>query len=365
LFFVDASTDRVGLGTSSPGATADIYAAGSGIKNILNIRSSLDAISDGGAITFSNTTPASFQLAKIASVFEGGTYQGSLRFYTNTDTEGASPSEKMRITPAGRVGIGTTSPSAPLHVKSTNPQVIVDSPDASTESRVRWYKNGSSVGDISSASGNIKITSESALLFLANGGAGGITEHARIDTSGRLLVGTTTTLGGSGALIQAASSVNTLFLQSSNAATDILALYSTPTSGDNIFVNFGTEASFTSRGTIDYNRAAGQVRYNVTSDRRLKSDIQDAGSALSILNQIKVRSYTWAETGYGVEYGFIAQELNEAVPDAVKVGDDGEEVVDTWAVDNAKLVPVLTKALQEAIANIETLEAKVAALEGA
>jgi hypothetical protein len=50
-------------------------------------------------------------------------------------------------------------------------------------------------------------------------------------------------------------------------------------------------------------------------------------------------------------------------PDAVKVGDDGDEVTDTWAVDNGKLVPLLTKALQEAIAKIETLEARLTALE--
>jgi len=75
-------------------------------------------------------------------------------------------------------------------------------------------------------------------------------------------------------------------------------------------------------------------------------------------------SFIWTETGYSIPHGFIAQELTEAVPDAVKVGDDGDEVTDAWAVDNAKLVPLLTKALQEAVERIEQLEAKVAALEG-
>jgi inorganic pyrophosphatase len=128
---------------------------------------------------------------------------------------------------------------------------------------------------------------------------------------------------------------------------------------------FYSESTITSRGSIDYNRAAGQVRYNVTSDRRLKSNIHDSESALSTLDQIKVRSYTWTETGYGVEYGFVAQELNEVAPDAVKVGDDGDEVVDTWAVDNAKLVPLLTKALQEALQKIDAMETRLAALEAA
>ncbi len=178
------SSGRLGLGTSSPGATADIYAAGSGIKNILNIRSSLDAISDGGAITFSNTTPASFQLAKIASVFEGGTYQGSLRFYTNTDTEGASPSEKMRITPAGRVGIGTT-PSYLLHLLASNTSVgVQDSGANGTRALIEATNSAVYYGSSYSLS-NIPT------IFSQAGGSGGV-ERMRIDTSGRLLVGTST-----------------------------------------------------------------------------------------------------------------------------------------------------------------------------
>ena len=192
-------------------------------------------------------------------------------------------------------------------------------------------------------------------------GAASPTERMRIDSTGRTLIGTTAPILSSASLLQVSTTANAALFSTTNTAADVLGLLNAATTGNNIFVSFGTEAGFTSRGTIDYNRAAGQVRYNVTSDRRLKSDIQDAGSALSILNQIKVRSYTWAETGYGVEYGFIAQELNEAVPDAVKVGDDGDEVVDTWAVDNAKLVPVLTKALQEAIAEITSLKDRLTA----
>ena len=99
----------------------------------------------------------------------------------------------------------------------------------------------------------------------------------------------------------------------------------------------------------------------MTSDSRLKSEIQPATSAVNLLSSIQVRSYKWTETGYTIDYGFIAQELNQVLPDAVKVGDDGEEITDTWAVDNSKVVPLLTKALQEALAKIETLEARLTA----
>ena len=64
--------------------------------------------------------------------------------------------------------------------------------------------------------------------------------------------------------------------------------------------------------------------------------------------------------------GFLAHEAQAVVPEAVtgthnEVDEDGNAVMQ--GIDQSKLVPLLTGALQEAIAKIETLEAKVAALE--
>ena len=101
------------------------------------------------------------------------------------------------------------------------------------------------------------------------------------------------------------------------------------------------------------------LQYNTTSDARLKTNIVNSSSTLGNLSQVRVRSFDWIEEGHTrVNFGFIAQELNEVLPGAVSVGDDGEEVVDQWEVDNSKIVPMLTKALQEAIAKIETLESE-------
>jgi hypothetical protein len=191
------------------------------------------------------------------------------------------------------------------------------------------------------------------------------TERMRLQANGKLLLGTTSSNYGNFYRLEVDGGAGDAQLNktSAGAGGGCFSAWNATTSGNSAFIFFFTESSITLRGSIDYNRAAGQVRYNVTSDRRLKSGIKDASSALSILDQIKVRSYTWTETGYGVEYGFVAQELNEVAPDAVKVGDDGDEVVDTWAVDNAKLVPLLTKALQEALQKIDAMEARLSALE--
>jgi len=196
-------------------------------------------------------------------------------------------------------------------------------------------------------------------------GASSPTERMRLQANGKLLLGTTSSNYGNFYQLEVDGGASDAQLNktSAGAGAGCFGAWNSATSGNNGFIFFFTESSITLRGSIDYNRAAGQVRYNVTSDRRLKSNIQDSESALSTLDQIKVRSYTWTETGYGVEYGFVAQELNEVAPDAVKVGDDGDEVVDTWAVDNAKLVPLLTKALQEALQKIDAMEARLSALE--
>lgn len=189
-------------------------------------------------------------------------------------------------------------------------------------------------------------------------------ERMRIGWDGNVLINTTTNLINENFKLQVKNSVVAAIFKNepASATTETVCIWNSTTAGDSRFILFDTEGGTgTARGNIDYNRAAGQVRYNATSDQRLKSNIQDSNSAINLLSNIRVRSYTWTETGYKIDHGFIAQELYQAVPDAVRVGDSGEEINDIWAVDNAKVVPLLTKALQEALAKIETLEARLTA----
>jgi len=111
---------NVSIGTTNADSTAlrIVPVSTDTIQRTLHIgyNGSMSSGTHGSLITFGNTTPSTAQLARIGAFYEGGTYMGSLRFYTNTDTEGASPSERMRITAGGNVGIGTTSPNAKLDV---------------------------------------------------------------------------------------------------------------------------------------------------------------------------------------------------------------------------------------------------------
>jgi len=348
---IDAS-GRLGIGTTSFDA-GDILHVSGAADTRLRVGTTSTSAGHNAAIRLDATTNGKF------TIQTGADTSGGLRVFDNN-----ASAERARIDSSGRLGIGTTSPGAVLHTRGTGYNAIFSTgevPAGSTAIALGSYADsaGGSSGATIRCYHNHGATVASSLAFEVNGA----TEAARIDGSGRLLVGTSTFASGNVHRFYDASGDTTLLVTKDNStsATLVMAIYHTATTGNNVFTNFYTETTATLRGGIDYNRSAGQVRYNVTSDRRLKSEIQSAGTALDALASIQVRSYKWTETGYQVNHGFIAQELNEVAPDAVKVGDDGEEVTDAWAVDNGKLVPLLTKALQEAITKIETLEARLTA----
>ena len=98
------------------------------------------------------------------------------------------------------------------------------------------------------------------------------------------------------------------------------------------------------------------------SDISLKKDIADIEYGIDTLKSLQPRKYKM-KSNDKEQVGFIAQEMESHVPEIVSVGvtPDGDE---HKGIAYGQLTAVLTKALQEAIAKIETLETKVAALEG-
>jgi len=107
--------------------------------------------------------------------------------------------------------------------------------------------------------------------------------------------------------------------------------------------------------------------YNETSDYRVKENIADITDGITRLKQLEPRRFNFiADENDTTVDGFIAHEVQTVVPEAI-IGE--KDAVDTngnpdyQGIDKSKLVPLLTAALQEAVAKIETLETKVAALE--
>jgi len=92
--------------------------------------------------------------------------------------------------------------------------------------------------------------------------------------------------------------------------------------------------------------------YTATSDERLKENILDSDNAIEKLLQIKVRKYDWKDTDIKENYGFVAQELFDVLPQYVSKGDEDRN----WGVAKAELVPILVKAIQELNEKIIILE---------
>lgn len=108
---------------------------------------------------------------------------------------------------------------------------------------------------------------------------------------------------------------------------------------------------------------SGGIAFNTTSDERLKENIRPSAKGLEEVMKIQVSDYNYKSAPDRDETGFIAQQLNTVIPDAVTPG--GENPAEKpWTVDYARVTPVLAKAIQEQQAEILSLKDKLAALEG-
>jgi hypothetical protein len=191
-------------------------------------------------------------------------------------------------------------------------------------------------------------------------GASSPTERMRITNSGTVLVGrTTNTSISSGAA-----------LQPSNLAVevggDVTGSWWNRTDSNAAWVAQRFHAQGTLTGFIQVNTSS--VTYSTTSDYRLKENVVPLTGAIDRLQQIPVHRFNFiADPGNTVD-GFIAHEAQAVVPECATgekdaVDEEGNPVYQ--GIDQSKLVPLLTAALQEAIAEIASLKDRVAALEGA
>jgi hypothetical protein len=90
------------------------------------------------------------------------------------------------------------------------------------------------------------------------------------------------------------------------------------------------------------------------SDRRIKSDIEDANPTLNKILSLTPRTFKYKERPEFTNYGFIAQELEEVMPELVKTAEgisicDGEEIVNQKSIESYGLAwaSILVKAIQE------------------
>jgi len=211
------------------------------------------------------------------------------------------------------------------------------------------------IGRFTGNQGGLDIRTSSNNIVLSDG-AGNPRLH--IDGSGNFLLGKTSvswTLDGTqiesgGETLGVTSSLtgNNFFARKNNATGTMFAFWYNSTNIGNI-----------TNGT-------SSVSYNTSSDYRLKENVVELTNATDRLKQLEPKRFNFIADADTTVDGFIAHEVQSVVPEAItgthnEVDDDGNPVYQ--GIDQSKLVPLLTAALQEAIAKIETLETEMTSVK--
>ena len=276
---------------------------------------------------------------------------------------------------AGNVGIGISSPTSLLTLGTTEPQInFVDSADPTAYARIKGTHNGSLF--ISTDENN--VAANSSIIFETD-----TTARMRVDSSGSVFVACNTqdpafTSSTTGHSFQTSG-------QGQHSATST-CLVLNRTGSD------GTTAQFRRSGTTvgSISVTGSSTAYNTSSDYRLKTDAQPMTGASARVQALNPVNFEWIASGERID-GFLAHEAATVVPESVTgtkdamkdeehevtpavLDDDGDEttaavmgtrnVPDYQGIDQSKLVPLLTAALQEALTEIAALKARVTTLEG-
>ena len=224
---------------------------------------------------------------------------------------------------------------------------------------------GNEALEITANAGQQSANAVSNIKFFTSNAGGTITERVRIKQAGEITVGDDNAHAtGYGNSITGATEGDhgTYFgIGDHGNGTNAWSRHS----GDSTYTHINFVNVHGSRGSIT--TTVGSTQYNTTSDYRLKENVVPLSGAADRLNQLSVHRFNFIVDPDNTVDGFLAHEAQTVVPEAVtgthdEVDADGNPVYQS--IDQAKLVPLLTAALQEALAKIETLETRLTALEG-
>ena len=357
-----SAVNHIDIANSATGGAVALSAVGTDTNiSIALTPKGTGVIEVNGQASFSDGTVAAPSITNTGDTNTG-------MFFPAADTVAVTTggAEVARFDSSGNLGIGTTSPASFL---GTVKLVVGSAATTTTPSAVTVYSGTATYGGLYFADGTAGDQlyrgaveynhSTDALLLYSTG-----QERARIDSAGNVGIGTNTLVANRRLQVDGGALIASVF-KNSASANEVIDIWNSATSGNNVFVEWQTEAGSTARGSVSYNRGGGLVAYNTTSDYRAKDiagKISDASSTV-----LSLKPYMGTMKGATIERPmFIAHETQEIAPYAVT----GEkDAVDTEGnptyqqMDHSALVPLLTAALQEALNRIASIEARLTALE--
>ena len=281
---------------------------------------------------------------------------GSLLLKTNGTTTAVA------IDTSQNIGIGTTSPGFRLDVQSgAAAQANFQQTSANSYGEIRVTGN-SRGGQVEFLNGSTRLSGiygdTSNNLIFVNGT--GDTERARIDSSGNLLVGTTSQYSAGKVSVLGTASTNGIVYR--DAANNYTFLGQNSSGTNTFLVNYNGNVTNTNNS------------YGAISDVKLKENITDATPKLDQLNQVRIVNYNFIGEQQK-QLGVIAQELEQIFPGMVEetadyenvtnTDEEGNEITErvatgttTKSVKYSVFVPMLIKAIQELTAEVDALKNK-------
>ena len=296
---------------------------------------------------------------------------------------------KVHMDSGGQIGIGTTSPSGSLHINTSSANILIADTDDSSGSYSRVRSDSSGSLHLEADVGN--NTGSSTMRFSMDG-----SEKMRMDSDGDVGIGTTSPTGRFTVKQTGFGATNTLFDSSHSSTPQGVVIDFSAASPDNTSVDFLRCRDSSADRLIIF--ADGDIdnhdnSYSGFSDERMKEQITDSGSQWDDIKNIRVRKFKFkqdvsqkGDSDDLIRLGVIAQELESSgmsglvstkpeikwtEEDELPVDDNGNPTVSVGDVKSEEIKSVKysilymksVKALQEAMIRIETLEAKVTALE--